>query len=189
MKGSEGDKEPVEPEKKDEKGEKKTEEPKSEDAKKKDEKAEEKGGEKADSTKKKRKAAVDDDESVFGQVKEYWKKMEENDPSGWKIFLAGVSAIVVGLSVPYYLLSGTNTTEINMQQLKQELLANNKLTKVKIDCNRELALIFVDDSPNPEYHIQIGEDFGAFERQLEGAEVELGLPETLIQYDWNSFDL
>lgn len=159
---------------KDESTEKKTEK----EDKEKESKDETKDKEKEDKEKK----------SPMEMIKDYWKTLEEQDPAGWKTFLIALGSLVVGLSLPYYLLSRTNTEEIDIRQLKQQLLATRMVSKILVNGNDEMAYIFVNSEPNPSYHVKLGSDFATFERQLESAEIELGLDETLVEYDWHSFD-
>jgi hypothetical protein len=126
-------------------------------------------------------------ESFVDQLKNRLSKLNDNDPSGWRMFALAVGAIIVGISIPYYLSTITNTKEINIKEFKQELLARGRVHKINVDCETQKAFIYLKENPNsPAYHIVLGPDFASFDRQIETAEAELGLPETEIEYTWSA---
>ena len=126
-----------------------------------------------------------------GSSKFFGRFSVEDDPSGKKSFFAVVLSLVFGLTAIYYLYAYTaiRGKEIDLKKLKREFIANGLVEKILIDCKKQIAFIYLKGSSKAEYYIQTGNDFISFEKQIEATEIELGLRETLIEYDWMTFDM
>lgn len=124
-------------------------------------------------------------------LREKWKQFQENDPSGWKLFTAASALVIGSLSLLYYAFSQDSTQPIDMREFRK-VLAEKEVQKVVVDCKGERAYIYIregEDLSTREFHVQIGQDLAAFEKQVENTELQFNLPETLVEYDWNSFNL
>ena len=71
--------------------------------------------------------------------------------------------------------------EIDIQQLRQEFLANGKVKKILVNTNTQRAYIY-DSNGVATHYVSTGADVAVFEQLIIDTEVELELPETNIEY-------
>lgn len=102
-------------------------------------------------------------------------------PDNRRLYALAAGLLVVGYVVSE-MLALPNTKEISWQEFEADLLAKGKVKKIRVETAEERALVFREGSVSPSFHIELGPDFGAFERRLENAELDHNCDETPLEF-------